>query len=310
MKEILVEQHGWPGICPIGNCTCWETESAPRITLLVCVGSLAACGDEEQKVVYLYCFITCGVFWLTDLCKGISLKLCVLSMQWVCVMHSVFRDWLSTHPNFSAVLVLKNMQVHHRKRVELKSSVIWKLFNTYDSWQSAVKEVSGHKGESRTTSPVCDALAGRIRRTTAQLRLSLSWSWEHQGALQPLPLLHTSPSNGACQWVPKTNCNPKSGCCGGATWGRVGGQLHPNSCFAGGFPECWYSPSPSLAVSLQPCQGMGAGTEPGSPGIHLAQVQQDALYGEAMTTWCSQVLPHCSWQPARRETTCPFNDDA
>lgn len=148
------------------------------------------------------------------------------------------------------------MQAHHRKRVELKSLVIWKLFNTYDSWQSAVKEVSGHKGESRTTSPVCDALAGRIRRTTAQLRVSLSWSWEHQGALQPLPLLQTFPSKGACQWVPKTNCNPKSGCCGGATWGRVGGQLHPTSCFAGaslsaGTAPAWLCPcSPARARGL------------------------------------------------------------
>lgn len=204
----------------------------------------------------------CGFFWLTDLCEGITMKPCARSFQCSeCVMHSVFRDWLSTHPNFStvfqAVLVLKNMQAHHRKRVELKSLIFWKLFNSYDSRQTAVKEDSGHKGESRTTSSVRDVLAGRIRRTTAHLRVSLSWSWEHQGALQPLPLLQTSSSNGTCQWVPKMNCNPKSGCCGGATRGRVGGQLHPTSCFAGAALSAGTAPAPAWLCPCSPARPRG-----------------------------------------------------
>lgn len=65
------------------------------------------------------------------------------------------------------------------------------------------------------TSPLCDALAGMFKRTTAQLWASLSWPWVHQGALQLLPPLQTSSSNGAWQQVPEMSCNPKSGCCRG-----------------------------------------------------------------------------------------------
>ena len=120
-------------------------------------------------------FYNICIFCLTDLCKGIGLKLCARSCQCSeCVLRTLsFRDQLSTCPNFSAalqtVLVLKKYA-----RTSLKKSGV-EIFNHLKKFQylmihdSLMLKRFLARGESWTTSPVFDALAGMIKRTPAQL---------------------------------------------------------------------------------------------------------------------------------------------
>lgn len=171
------------------KCSWDHSASVGWIPLPVCVGSLAAYGDGEQTEVYWYCFIIHVFFDLLTFAKGIGLKLFARSCQCSrCVLHALsFRDWLSTWPNFSAalqaVLVLKKYaSISQKKSGAEVFNHLKKKSVPYDSWQPAVKEVSGHRGESWTTSHICDARADMFKRTTAQQWVSLLWSWARQPA--------------------------------------------------------------------------------------------------------------------------------
>lgn len=137
MKEILVEEHSWPSICLIGNSALAERLKVLLGLLCQCVGSSAACGNNgEQTGVYLYCFIIYVFFYLLAFAKELAWS-CVpglVNAASVCYAVCPLGDRLSTCPNFSAalqaVLVLKNTQAQDRRRVELKSLIIWNNFNT------------------------------------------------------------------------------------------------------------------------------------------------------------------------------------